>query len=172
LNNSNLSGVILGLTLTTAPEDIYRALIEATAFGTKKIVETYESSGIVIRDITAAGGMPQKNPFLMQVYADVLNKPIFVAGTAQACAVGSAIYAAVAAGESRGGHRDVASAVAAMARESIASYDPIPENVAVYEKLYREYEILHDYFGRGGNDVMMRLHTLKKDVQAREDQKT
>ena len=157
LDDSALSGMILGLRLTTRPEDIYRALIEATAYGTRMILENYAAGGITVRRMTAAGGIAKKDPLLMQIYADVTGREIAVAATGQACAVGAAVYAAVAAGPKAGGWADVPTAAAHMARAPQRVYRPIPENTAVYERLFREYRTLHDWFGRGGNDVMRRL---------------
>ena len=157
LDDSALSGMLLGLRLTTRPEDIYRALIEATAYGTRMILENYAAGGVTVRRLTAAGGIAGKDPLLMQIYADVTGRDIAVAATRQACAVGAAIYAAVAAGPSAGGWADVPIAAAHMARAPQRVYHPIPENVTAYDRLFREYRVLHDYFGRGGNDVMRRL---------------
>lgn len=153
LKDEGLSGMIVGLTLHTKPEEIYRALIEATAFGTRMIVETFESHGVAVDRICVAGGIAQKDPMMMQIYADVTNKEMRVVDSAQAAARGSAIYAAVAAGL----FEDVATAARHYALPEKAYYHPIPENVVAYQRLYEEYKILHDYFGRGGNDVMKRL---------------
>lgn len=153
LKDEALSGMILGLTVRTRPEEIYRALIEATAFGTRRIIEMFEESGIAIDRICVAGGIAQKDPMMMQIYADVTQKSLRIAGTTQGAARGSAIYAAVAAGL----FGSVAEASAHYALPDKAYYHPIPENVQAYDRLYAEYKTLHDYFGRGGNDVMKRI---------------
>ncbi|MBE7001879.1 MAG: ribulokinase [Ruminococcaceae bacterium] len=150
LDDSQLSGVILGLTLGTKPEHIYRALLEATAYGTKMILDTL---AFPVHTIKVAGGIANKNALLMQIYADVLNREIQVCQSTQAGALGSAIYGAVAAGV----YPDLQAAAKAMGTPVAKCYRPDPENHKAYEKLYAEYVTLHDYFGRGGNDVMHRL---------------
>ena len=161
----DLTGMMLGMTLQTKPEELYRALIEATAFGTRKIIETFRENGVPVEEFYASGGISQKDPMTMQIYADVINLPIRIAGSKQGPALGSAIFAAVAAGSDNGGYDDVFSAARAMGKLRDQIYLPIPENVAAYEKLYVEYSALHDYFGRGVNDVMKRLKDLKKSVR-------
>ena len=143
LVDPTLTGVITGLTLATRPEDIYRALIEATAFGTRVIVEQYRSFGIPISRVMAAGGIARKDPLMMQIYADVLNIPLAVSTATQAGALGSAIYAAVA-GEL---YPTVTDAADAMAAKVERVYTPGAEAVEAYEGLYRRYRELHDHFG-------------------------
>lgn len=157
LGDSRLSGLILGLTVGTRPEDIYRALIEATAYGTREIVDNYAENGVPVNEIYATGGIADKDGFTMQIYADVLGREIRIAGASNGPALGSAIFAAAAAGEEKGGYRNAFEASKAMGRVRPTVYRPIPENVAAYERLFREYQGLHDYFGRGGNDIMRRL---------------
>lgn len=156
LVDHHLSGLMVGLTLDTRPEDIYRALIEATAFGTRTIIEAFEQSGVPVTEFTAAGGL-LKNAFLMQTYSDVLNRPINLLASEQGPALGAAIHAAVAAGV----HPDIRTASAAMGRLERGAYTPDPARAAAYDLLYAEYRTLHDYFGRGGNDVMHRLRALR-----------
>ncbi|MGI6705651.1 MAG: ribulokinase [Clostridia bacterium] len=160
----DLTGLILGCTLLTKPEEMYRALIEATAYGTRKIIQTFEDHGVPIKELYAAGGIAEKNEMLMQIYADVTNREIRISASSQTPALGSAMFGAVAAGKERGGYDSIVDAAKAMARLKDKVYKPIPENVEMYDKLYREYEILHDYFGRGTNDVMKRLKEIKKQV--------
>ncbi|TKV27322.1 ribulokinase [Arthrobacter sp. NamB2] len=160
LVDHELSGTIVGLTLATKPHEVYRALLESTAFGTRKIVETFNASGIPVTEFVAAGGLI-RNPFLMQVYADVLNMPLSVIGSSQGPALGSAIHAAVAAGA----YEDIHAAAAAMGRLDRGAYTPDPERAAAYDALYREYTELHDYFGRGTNDVMHRLKALRRSAR-------
>jgi L-ribulokinase len=161
LVDHELSGVVLGTTLTTRPEEIYRALLEATAFGTRVIVETYVAAGVPVEEFVVAGGL-LKNRFLMQLYCDVLRMPLSVIGSEQGPALGSAIHAATAAGA----HPDVRAAAEAMGRVERAAYTPDEERAGAYDRLYAEYRELHDYFGRGGNDVMHRLAALKREAYA------
>lgn len=162
----DLTGLLLGATLLTKPEEIYRALIEATAYGTKMIVETFNANGVPVNEIITTGGLPNKNALLMQIYADVTGVPIFIADNVQGGAVGSAMHGAVAAGKAAGGFDSIVEASRKMAGLRDTSYQPIAANRAVYEQLYAEYVTLHDYFGRGANDVMKRLKTLKANVKA------
>ena len=140
---------------------MYRALIEATAFGTREIVENFRKNGVPVEEFYAAGGISQKNPMIMQIYADVLNMPVKIAGSEQCPALGSAIFAAVAAGKEAGGYDDVFEAARVMGKTKDAVYAPIPEHAAIYDKLFQEYATLHDYFGRGANDVMKRIKAIK-----------
>lgn len=158
----DLTGMMLGMTLTTKPEEMYRALIEATAYGTRIIMDTFENSDVRIGKLLACGGIAKKNPFLMQIYADVLNREIEVVRSTQAPALGAAMFGAVAAGAARGGYDDIADAAREMGGTEPKKYAPIPENVEIYGNLYAEYRRLHDYFGRGENDVMKRLKAIKE----------
>ncbi len=162
LVDHDLSGVLVGETLATRPEDVYRALLEATAFGTRTIVETFNAAGVPVTEFVVAGGL-MKNRLLMQIYADVLKMPLSVIGSEQGPALGSAIHAAVAAGA----YPDVPTAAAVMARLHRAAYQPIPENSAAYDELFAEYTRRHDYFGRGGNDVMRRLRAIQRAAHTR-----
>ena len=161
LVDTGLSGVVFGATLTTRTEEIYRALLESTAFGARRIVETFNASGVPVTEYIVAGGL-LKNPFLMQTYSDVLRMPISTIASEQGPALGSAIHAAVAAGA----YADVRSAAAAMGKVNRAVYTPNPEAADAYDVLYAEYTLLHDYFGLGGNDVMHRLKAIKKSALA------
>ena len=159
LVDHELSGVIVGQTLATRAEDVYRALLEATAFGTRKIIETFGDAGVPVTELIIAGGL-MKNALLMQIYADVTNLPLSVIGSEQGPALGSAIHAAVAAGA----YPDIRAAAAAMGSVRRAVYQPVPAHAAAYDELYAEYTTLHDYFGRGGNDVMHRLAARRRAV--------
>jgi L-ribulokinase len=161
LVDHELSGLILGLTLATRPEEVYRALLEATAFGTRQIIEAFDTSGVPVNELVVAGGL-LKNPLLMQIYADVTNLPLSTIGSAQGPALGSAIHAAVAAGA----YPDIHTASEAMGHKNEGVYQPTPANVADYERLYDEYRTLHDYFGRGDNDVMHRLKAIRRQAVA------
>jgi L-ribulokinase len=162
LVDHDLSGVILGVTLSTRPEEIYRALVEATAFGTRKIIETFDAAGVPVEEFVVAGGL-LKNAFVMQVYADVTGKSLSLLDSENGPALGSAIHAAVAAGA----YADVTTASDSMGRVRRDAYRPDAANHAVYDRMYAEYSELHDYFGRGGNDVMRRLRRLRIEVSAR-----
>lgn len=162
LVDHDLSGVIIGQTLATRPEDTYRALIEATAFGTRTIIEAFESSGVPVGEFVAAGGL-LKNKFLMQTYADVLRRPISVIGAEQGPALGSAIHAAVAAKA----YPDIASAAAAMGDRTEAAYVPDESRSDRYDELYRIYHELHDHFSAqaaGSTDVLHRLRSIRNEV--------
>jgi L-ribulokinase len=164
LVDTDLTGLLVGCTLLTKPEEIYRALLEATAFGTRKIVDAFHNNGVAVEELYACGGLPQKNQLLMQIYADVTNRVIKVADSKQTPALGAAMFGAVAAGEAKGGYDNIVDAAQKMARVKDETFQPIQENVAVYEKLYQEYSKLHDYFGRGENDVMKRLKAIKEQA--------
>lgn len=163
LVDTDLTGTIVGLTLLTKPWEIYRSLLEATAFGTRKIVDAFRNNGVEVNELYACGGLPQKNALLMQIYADVTNREIKVAASKQTPALGAAMFGAVAAGAEKGGFDSIVEAAQSMARVREETFKPIPENVAVYEKLYAEYNLLHDYYGRGSNDVMKRLKAIKEE---------
>ncbi|MBC8535219.1 ribulokinase [Feifania hominis] len=162
LVDADLTGMIVGMTLLTRPEEIYRALIEATAYGTRVVVDNYRKNEVPIKRVLACGGIAQKDPMMMQIYADVINMEIGVSYSTQAPARGAAMWGAVAAGADRGGFDSIIEASEKLALPITKTYSPIPENVAVYEELFAEYMRLHDYFGRGGNDVMKRLKEIKK----------
>ncbi|MGI6200670.1 MAG: ribulokinase [Christensenellales bacterium] len=164
LVDADLTGVMLGMTLLTKPEEMYRALIEATAYGTRMIVENFQQHGVPVTELYAAGGIAEKNAMMMQIYADVTNMEIRISASPQAPAYGSSMFGAVAAGAARGGYDSIFDAARQMGKIKEKIYKPIPENVAMYDKLYAEYKILHDYFGRGANDVMKRLKQIKKSV--------
>lgn len=154
LVDHELSGVMIGQTLATTCVDMYRALLEATAFGTRMIIETFVESGVPVTELVVAGGL-LKNQLLMQIYADVIGLELSIVPSPQAPALGSAIHAAAAAGA----FDDVPAAAAQMGRRTRGAYRPIPENVAAYDELYREYVAAYEWFGRG-NDMMRRLRRI------------
>ena len=154
----DLSGMMLGMTLATRAPDIYRALIESTAFGTRMIIEAFEAQGIEVRELVAAGGLPEKNGLLRQIYADVTGRTIQLAGSAQAPALGSAMHAAVAAGI----YPDIQAAADRMGKLKDEPVEPIRQNQAAYDKLFAEYKRLYDYFGRGFNDAMKGLKAIRR----------
>lgn len=155
-----LTGMIVGCTLHSSRAEIYRALIEATAFGARAIIERIREYGVPIERVVCAGGIAEKNPLLMQIYADVTGCTMRVAGSSQACALGSAISAAVLAGA----HPDFPSAQKAMARLKSVRYAPRPAHRAVYDRLYAEYRRLHDAFG--GRAPAADLSRTMKDLLA------
>ncbi len=161
LVDADLTGLMLGMTLQTNADEMYRALIEVTAYGTRIIVENFREYGVPVDEFVASGGISQKNTLAMQIYADVLNMPVHVAAAAQGPALGSAMFAAVAAGKEKGGYDDIEGAVAAMAIAENIVYEPNEAAAKVYDLLFMEYRRLHDYFGRGENDVMKRLKRIK-----------
>lgn len=162
LVDANLSGVMIGMTLTTTPEDQYRALLEATAFGFREIMDAFAENDVEVTEVVAAGGL-LKNKFLMQMYSDVTRKPLSLAVSPYAGALGSAIHGAVAAGA----YPDVPTAAKAMGKKIENAYTPNEEAAKEYDKLYAEYHRLHDYFGRGENEVMYRLKDIKRAAMAR-----
>jgi L-ribulokinase len=160
LVDHQLSGVVIGFTLATRPEQVYRALLESTAFGTRRIIDAFTESGVPVTELIVAGGLVG-NAELMQLYADVTGRPLSRAESAQAPALGSAIHAAVAAGA----YPDVPAAAERMGKVRRAAFVPDPERHVAYTQLYTEYLRLHDYFGRaedeGGNEVLHRLRALR-----------
>ena len=163
LVDHELSGVLVGETLATRPEDIYRALVEATAFGTRTIIETFQAAGVAVEELIISGGLA-KNTMLMQIYSDVTRLPLSQITSEQGPALGSAIHAAVAAGA----YPDVPAAAAAMGRVARNVYLPDEATAVAYDDLYEEYRQLHDYFGRGANKVMRRLRAIQRRVTAPE----
>jgi L-ribulokinase len=167
LVDHSLSGMIVGLTLATRAADIYRALVESTAFGTRVIVDSFGSAGVPVNELVIAGGL-MRSEFVMQVYADVTRRPLSMIISEQGPALGSAIHAAVAAGR----YPDVPAAAAAMGSRRKAVYLPDADRADVYDRLYAEYLLLHDYFGRGGNEVMHRLRDLRDRVLSRVEERS
>ncbi len=140
--DGTLKGMIAGLTIYTKPEEIYRALIEATAFGTRRIIEIYENNGIKINNLYAAGGIAEKDELLMQIYADVIGREIYLSGTSQACAYGSAVLGAV----NHKGYKTLQEASSKMKKLSDVSYKPDKENTEKYHKIYKKYKELSEFF--------------------------
>ncbi|MEV7213311.1 ribulokinase [Kitasatospora cineracea] len=165
LVDHHLSGVIAGLTLATRPEDVYRALLEATAYGTRTIVEALETGGVPVSEFVVTGGL-KKNALLMQIHADVLRRPVSLAASEQGPALGSAIHAAVAAGA----YPDVRAASAAMGRVRRHAHLPDPERADAYDALYAEYRRLHDHFGTGDDLLLHRLRRLRNDARTHDSE--
>jgi L-ribulokinase len=152
LIDHTLSGLILGLTLATKPEDIYQALVEATAFGTRKIIEAFDANGVPVKNFIAAGGLA-KSEFVMQTYANILNRPIDVVNSEQSSALGSAIHAAVAAGA----YKNIEEASAIMGGRTEAKFLPDLSKTSVYDKIYEQYVYLYELFGAGE-----KMHALRE----------
>jgi len=173
LVDQRLSGLILGQTLGTTAEEIYRALIEATAFGALTIINRLEEYGVEVKEVINCGGIAQKNGLLMQIYADVTGREMKISSSAQTCALGAAIAASVAAGKEVGGYDNFAEAQEAMCHIKEKSYKPVAENHLVYQKLYKLYRQLHDAFGVAGtsqpmSNIMKELLAIKDSVNLRE----
>ena len=171
LVDQRLTGGLVGMTLHTRPEEVYRALIEATAFGARVIMERFIEYGVAVDRVVNCGGISGKNALLMQIYADVLNRPLEVSASGQTCALGAAMAGAVVAGPVAGGHADFEAAADAMVRVDDRVYTPIPENAAVYDRLFGLYRRLHDSFGVRGHqdslfDVMKGLLALRDEARA------
>ncbi len=166
LVDAELGGLLVGATLATTAPEIYRALVEATAYGTRVIIEALEANGVPVNEVIAAGGLAEKSPLIMQIYADVTGRPFRLSASDQTPALGSAMFGAVAAGPDAGGYATIEDAARAMARLKDLTYQPDPAATAVYDVLYREYVRLHDYFGRGENNVMKTLRGLRARAKA------
>jgi L-ribulokinase len=171
LVDQRLTGLLLGQTLHTKPEAIYRALIEGTAFGALTIINRFEEYGVKINEVINCGGIAEKNPLLMQIYADVTGREMKIARSAQTCALGSAMAGAVVAGAKAGGHDNFTDAQAAMCGTKDRTFKPIPENQKVYQQLYALYSQLHDAFGLESfsgkmANVMKDLLNIKDQVNA------
>src|SRR5699024_8620500 len=164
LSNFSLSGTLIGMTLKTSPEEIYRSLLEASAFGTKIILDTYKNSGLSIEEVFACGGLPLKSDLLMQIYADVLNKNIMVSETKQASGIGAAILGAVAGNL----FNKVNKASQNMGQSFTKEYKPIKKNVIKYQKLFDIYKQIHDYFGKENAELMWELNNIKKQNLTKE----
>lgn len=164
LVDADLSGLLIGATLATRPEEIYRALIESTAFGTRLIIEAFNSQGVPVKSIIAGGGLT-KNQMLMQIYADVTGMELAVTGAEQVSALGAAMLGAVAAGKEDGGYENLSLAAKGMGQPHAKVYKPNNANKAVYDELFKEYARLYDYFGRGENQVMKNLLHIKKNIR-------
>lgn len=165
LVDADLTGLLVGATLQTRPEEIYRALIEATAFGTRTIMEAFDRNGVPVNEVVACGGLPEKNKLLMQIYADVTGREFKLAGSPQSPALGSAMFGAVAAGRARGGFDRIQDAAQVMGKIRSESFRPDPGASRTYDRLFAEYRALHDAFGRGGLPVMKRLKEIRAEAR-------
>ncbi|MDZ4858404.1 MAG: ribulokinase [Candidatus Hydrogenedentes bacterium] len=167
LVDTDLSGLMVGMTLATTPAEMYRAILESTAFGTYTIIRQLEQGGVPISELYACGGLPGKNPLLMQIFADVTNREIRISASDQTVALGSAMWGAVAAGVENGGYKNITEAAKTMARLRDTVYRPKKEAHAAYEKLYAIYLRLHDLFGRkGGDSAMKELKAMRHEFHS------
>lgn len=165
LNDQKLSGTLVGLSVQTKPEEIYRALVEATAFGARAMISMFERHGLGIDRIYAAGGISRKSPFVMQTYADIIGKPVYIADSQEAAARGAAIYGAACADPAVTGFTGIISAVRELGSVLSEHYIPNPENKAVYDKLFGYYGLLHDFFGVRQTDIMHGLKDLRATLR-------
>ncbi|MCD8018566.1 MAG: ribulokinase, partial [Clostridiales bacterium] len=161
LMDFNLNGLMIGMNLLTKPEEIYMALIESTAYGTRLIIEEFEAAGLDVHSITLSGGIPVKNELVVQVYADVCNREIKVVDSTQSSALGAAILGVAAANPKLTGFQNANEAAKKLGKVKERIWKPNPENVEIYNKLYQEYQTLCTYFGTGENDVMKRLNEIR-----------
>ena len=164
LVDADLSAVMVGMTLATTAPEMYRAWLEATAFGRRIIIESFIKGGLPVKEIIACGGLPDRNKLLMQIYADVTGLPIKVAASNYASALGGAMFGAVAAGAAAGGYDTIGDAAEHMAHLREGEFTPNPANKAVYDALYAEYVRLHDYFGRDMSSTVKKLRQLKRSI--------
>ncbi len=164
LQDAGLTGLIMGMNMSTKAEAVYRALLEATAFGTRMITEQFKQYGVPINEIYACGGLAHKSAVVMQMYSDVLNTPINITAVKQTSALSIAIFAAVAAGGSSGGYDDYETAVQAMVKPPKCVYNPIPENVEKYNALFEVYKEMHDLMGREENSPMKKLRAIRGEI--------
>jgi L-ribulokinase len=162
LADARLSGLMVGMTLGTQPGEMYRTLIEATAFGTRRIVEQFVNSGVNVQELVACGGLPKRNRLLMQIYADVTGRVISVPKTDEATAMGAAMLGAAVTGRATGGYDTVTEAIQAMRCVETELYHPNPSHVRTYDKLYALYCHLHDSFGKGHVNVMHELRSIRQ----------
>lgn len=165
LMDFDLNGLIMGMNLLTKPEEIYLSLIEATAYGTRMIIESFEEAGVPVNTIVLSGGIPVKNKMLVQVYTDICKKEIKLSASSQASALGAAILGAAAADKIVTGYKDANEIAQHLGKVRDEVYTPNPENVAIYDELYEEYKTLHKYFGKGVNDVMKRLNEIRDNAR-------
>ena len=169
LVDPRLSGLLVGQTLYTTPAEIYRALIEATAFGARAIIERMAEHGVPISRVVCCGGIAEKNGLLMQIYADVTGRTMQVSGSSQACALGAAVAAAVLAGEKKGGYKSFPEAQRKMTTIKEIIYKPDPARQKIYDRLYRLYRELHDAFGGVSSQVDLK-HVMKDLILLKEEQ--
>ena len=170
LVDQRLTGMILGLTLHSSPAEIYRALVEATAFGARVILERFEAYGVGIGQIVACGGISAKNRLVMQTYADVLKRPLMISRSAQTPALGAAMAGAVVAGREAGGHASFEEAARAMTGVREDVFKPAADRAGVYDSLFGLYRRLHDAFGTSQEadsffDVMKTLLEIRDEAR-------
>jgi L-ribulokinase len=167
LADASLSGVIAGLTLATTPVEIYRALLESIAFGTRRIVDNFDEHGLAISEIVACGGIAEKSPVLMQLFADVTGRSVHVPASTQIPARGAAMFGAVAAGPQAGGFPDIASAAAALSQPTARTHRPNPAATEVYDRVYSVYLGLHDTLGLTHVEWLRTLKSVRHETVTR-----
>jgi len=163
LADADLTGVLVGMTLSTKPEDIYRALLESTAFGTRRIVENFREHGVHLKELVACGGIVLKSPLLMQIYADVCGLPVTVRSSAEIPARGAALFGAVAAGKEAGGFNTIQEASSVLAPPIGRIYRPNAAATNVYDAAYEVYRELYDYFGRDNSQLLHRIKSIRTE---------
>ncbi len=156
LMNSRLNGLLVGLTLNTKPEDIYRAMIEATAFGTRLIIEGYKRSGVFIKELYVCGGLTRSD-LLLQIYSDITGLDINLGASSQTTALGASILGAMAAGSAEGGYDSFEEAIGKMTKPAQKVYKPHPVSQRIYNKIFKNYVLLHNFFGRENPSIMKSL---------------
>jgi L-ribulokinase len=167
LMDPQLSGLIIGYTLQTAPQEIYRTLIESTGFGARAIIDRLKEYGVPVDEIICCGGIAEKNDLFMKIYANIMNQPIKIARSLQAPAFGAAICAAVAAGKTAGGYDTLTDAIERMTGVRSTVFTPNPEAVKIYDKLYELYMKLHNIYGtKDERDNLFSV--MKKLIEIRE----
>jgi L-ribulokinase len=171
LVDQRLTGLLVGMGLHTTPAEIYRTLIESTAFGARVIADRFEEYGVKVERVVNCGGISAKNRLVMQIYADILGRPLAISRSTQTCALGAAMAGAVVAGEASGGHASFEAAAAAMTGVLEDRFEPVPEHVRVYDRLYAQYRKLHDAFGKPGESqdlfsVMKELLSIRDEVRS------
>ena len=166
LGDADLGGVVVGLTLATKAPDIYRALLESIAFGTRRILDNFAERGVTFTRLVGCGGLPHKSPLLMQLYADICGLPVAVPASKEIAARGAALFGAVAAGSPNGGFSSIGEAVKKLAPPIGALYLPDANRVKAYESIYRVYRTLYGYFGQSRVDLMHHLKRERLDAAA------
>ncbi len=161
LNETRLSSVVLGLNLQTTPEQLYLALLESVAFGTRRIVEALDNSGLRIGEVFACGGLVHRSPLLMQVFADVLCRPVYVPDLANAPAFGAAMYGAVAAGPVNGGFDSIVEAEQILTKRGHITYTPRPDAISCYDRLDEHYRTVHDLYGHQYRHTLLDLKSFR-----------
>jgi len=166
LGDADLSGVIAGLTLATTPTDIYRALFESVAFGTRRIVENFIDHDVALTEVVACGGIAERSALMMQLLADVTGLPVTIPDSSQIPARGAALFGALAAGSPRGGFDDIERAIAELRPATSRRYEPSQQHMATYDEIYLVFRALHDDLGREHVEWLHRLKQIRRAISA------